>query len=67
MNMVTQVNADYVDMLQAVINIDHSSRVQTVDDDENPMLFGIISHFNEIIAMPIILNTSFNLNREPIC
>ncbi len=34
--------------------------------DENPVYYDIIARFGEISGIPIVINTSFNVNGEPI-
>jgi carbamoyltransferase len=50
----------------AVVHIDGSGRLQTVEADDNPRYYRLIEHFDRLTGVPIILNTSFNLNGEPI-
>ncbi|HUT98004.1 MAG TPA: carbamoyltransferase C-terminal domain-containing protein [bacterium] len=50
----------------AVVHVDGTGRLQTVDRETNPLYYKLISHFEEKTGVPIILNTSFNLNGEAI-
>jgi len=50
----------------AITHVDHSSRVQTVSKDTNPMYHSIIKKFGELSGTPVIINTSFNIRGEPI-
>ncbi len=50
----------------AVVHIDGTGRLQTVEKDDNPAYYALISEFEKITGIPIVLNTSFNLNGEPI-
>ena len=52
--------------IPAVTHVDYSARVQTVDKEENPMYYKIISKFNEKYGCSVIINTSFNVRGEPI-
>ena len=52
--------------IPAVTHVDNTARVQTVDKSVNPIFHELISEFNKITKVPILLNTSFNLNGEPI-
>ena len=49
----------------AIVHVDGTSRVQTVSMKMNSNFYGLISAFNDISGLPMILNTSFNEN-EPI-
>jgi carbamoyltransferase len=52
--------------LVAATHIDGTARVQTVSRKWNPVFWEIISEFNKITGVPVILNTSFNDRNEPI-
>lgn len=52
--------------LPAVVHFDGSGRLQTVDGLSNPRFHKLISEFFDITGVPIVVNTSFNLNGEPI-
>jgi carbamoyltransferase len=51
--------------LAAVTHNDGTGRLQTVDQDVNPLYWKLIREFGEISGVPVLLNTSFNEN-EPI-
>jgi carbamoyltransferase len=53
-------------LIPAVTHVDGSGRLQTVEKEINPKYHRLISEFKKITGIPIILNTSFNLNGEPI-
>ncbi|MEO8425107.1 MAG: carbamoyltransferase C-terminal domain-containing protein [Actinomycetota bacterium] len=50
----------------SVVHVDGSGRLQTVTREDNPRYYELISHFEGLTGVPIVLNTSFNLNGEPI-
>jgi carbamoyltransferase len=52
--------------LPAITHVDGSARVQTVDDETNPRFARLLRVFEKLTGCPILLNTSFNLNYEPI-
>jgi carbamoyltransferase len=52
--------------LPAITHVDGSARVQTVDGDTNPRFARLLRAFERLTGCPILLNTSFNLNYEPI-
>jgi len=66
MEKTVRVRPEYRDQLPAITHVDGSSRVQTVTQEDNPRLYDIIKCFEEKTGIPIILNTSFNVNHEPI-
>jgi carbamoyltransferase len=50
----------------AVVHADGSGRLQTVEARHNPRFHELITRFGELTGIPIVLNTSFNLNGEPV-
>ena len=54
------------DIIPAVVHVDNTSRVQTVSEQSNKKLFTLIKEFEKLTSIPILLNTSLNIN-EPIC
>ncbi len=52
--------------LGAVTHVDGTARVQTVSRSTNPKYWDLIHSFGEKTGVPILLNTSFNNNVEPI-
>jgi carbamoyltransferase len=53
-------------LFPAVTHVDFSSRIQSVNQETNPLFYGLIKEFYKITGCPMILNTSFNLRGEPI-
>jgi carbamoyltransferase len=66
MSCVLNVREQWREILGAVTHIDGSSRLQTVSRQTNPRYYSLIRAFGEITGIPILLNTSFNNNVEPI-
>ena len=52
--------------IPAVTHVDYSARVQTVDEDRNPLLHELMMRFHEKTGCPVLINTSFNVRSEPI-
>jgi carbamoyltransferase len=53
-------------LVPAVVHVDGSGRLQTVERDLAPRYHDLIAAFEQLTGVPIVLNTSFNLNGEPI-
>jgi carbamoyltransferase len=53
-------------LVPAVVHVDGSGRLQIVEERVNPLFYNLIAEFKKITGIPLILNTSFNLNGEPI-
>lgn len=66
MEKVYPVIMDKRDQIPAVVHVDGSGRIQTVIKELNPKFYSLIEEFEKITQVPIVLNTSFNLNGEPI-
>jgi carbamoyltransferase len=49
-----------------VVHVDGSGRLQTVAGDASPRFRELLRHFHRLTGIPLVLNTSFNLNGEPI-
>lgn len=54
------------DKIPAVVHVDGTSRVQTVSRRTHGIYYDLIAKVGEITRHPVILNTSFNVNGQPI-
>ncbi len=50
----------------AIVHFDDTTRVQTLTQADNPVLYKILIALKEKGYPPILMNTSFNVNGEPI-
>lgn len=50
----------------AITHEDGTARVQTVSRTDNPLYYELISEFHRLTGVPMVVNTSFNDNEEPI-
>ena len=50
----------------AVTHNDGSARIQTVTEELNKPIFQLLTEWNKKTGVPILLNTSFNVDGEPI-
>lgn len=66
MNFVVPVRVEHRARLGAITHVDGTARLQTVSRDTNPAYWGVIAAFGQRTGVPILLNTSFNNNAEPI-
>lgn len=53
-------------LVPAVCHVDGTGRLQSVSKEMNPLFWQLINEFRELTGIPLVLNTSFNLNGEPI-
>src|SRR5690606_5850595 len=66
MNFAVPVRPAVREVLQATTHVDGSSRVQVVYQDTNPRYWKLIDAFRRLTGVPVVLNTSFNNNAEPM-
>ena len=52
--------------IPAVTHVDGTARVQTVAREDDPRFHALLRSFHELTGVPVLLNTSFNINGEPI-
>jgi carbamoyltransferase len=65
MNIVATVRPEKRPAIPAVTHVDGTARVHTVDRDMNPLYHRLITAFGAETGVPVLLNTSFNI-QEPI-
>lgn len=66
MVFVVNVREPYRKLLGAVTHVDGSARVQSVSRETNERYWSVIDGFRKLTDVPMVLNTSFNNNAEPI-
>jgi carbamoyltransferase len=62
---VYKIRAAWRERLSAVNHVDNTGRLQTIAREQNPLAYDLISAFEHLTGIPVLLNTSFNEN-EPI-
>jgi carbamoyltransferase len=67
MLMVYQVKKDKQSAIPAVTHVDGSGRLQTVSRATNSRYFQLISDFEKLTGVPVVLNTSFNEDEPIVC
>ncbi len=50
----------------AILHVDGTSRFQTVSYESSNKYYNLLKNYNHLAGVPLILNTSFNQNAEPI-
>lgn len=66
MSSILKVQPAWRDTLGAITHVDGSARLQTVSRASNARYYALIEAFGKLTGIPILLNTSFNNNVEPI-
>ena len=54
------------DKVPGVVHVDGSGRLQSVRKEDNEVFYTLIENFFQKTGIPILLNTSFNIQGEPI-
>lgn len=62
------VNEKYVNIIPAVVHINKTARAQVIykEDSENSIIYKILKVMWEKYGIPCLINTSFNVNGQPI-
>jgi carbamoyltransferase len=66
MLLVPAVREELRDRVPAITHVDGTARVQTVSAETEPEYHELIRAFYDLTGVPMLLNTSFNDNGEPI-
>ena len=52
--------------IPATVHHDNTARIQTVNQNSNPLLYRIIKLYEQKTGVPVLMNTSLNIAGEPI-
>jgi carbamoyltransferase len=66
MTIILPVKPEKRALIPAVVHHDGTGRLQTVEKEVNPRFHCLIEEFDRLTGVPVVLNTSFNLQGEPI-
>lgn len=61
-----QIKDDKKGIVEAILHLDGSARVQTISEENDARLFSVVSAMYERTGIPILCNTSLNDKGEPI-
>jgi carbamoyltransferase len=61
-----KVKENKKDQISAIIHEDTTCRIQTIVKEQHPQVHNLLEEFHKVSGIPVILNTSFNDNGEPI-
>ena len=67
MLMAAKVKNSKLNIIPAVTHADNTSRIQVVDKKTNAKYYKLLKEFEKITGIPIILNTSFNIQEPIVC
>lgn len=66
MLMAVKMKEDKREKVPAVLHLDNTARIQTVNESDNKMVYEIVKEFYNETNVPMICNTSLNDKGEPI-
>ncbi len=64
---VIEVAEEYKSKIPAVVHVDGTARPQMVSKKTNPRYWNLINEFKKITGIPMLLNTSFNVQEPIVC
>jgi carbamoyltransferase len=67
MTIVVPVRADQRNKIPAVTHVDGTARPQTVERDVSPRYWALLDQFERRTGVPVLLNTSFNIQEPIVC
>src|SRR6266511_2452226 len=66
MLFVHDVRPQWMERIPAVVHVDGTARIQTVDDARQPELARILQAFGRLTRLPVVVNTSLNTAGRPM-
>ncbi|MEU6683113.1 carbamoyltransferase C-terminal domain-containing protein [Streptomyces sp. NPDC046832] len=66
MLFVHDVAQAWRDRIPAVVHVDGTARIQTVDPEHEPLVAGMLGEFERLTGLPVVVNTSLNTAGRPM-
>jgi carbamoyltransferase len=66
MLFVHDVRPGWRDRIPAVVHVDGTARVQTVDPSDEPLVADLLRRFEQLTGLPVVVNTSLNTAGRPM-
>jgi carbamoyltransferase len=57
-----KVQSEWIGRIPAVCHLDGTARLQTINESQNPNMFLLLEKFRELSGIPLLCNTSANMN-----
>jgi carbamoyltransferase len=67
MTIIVPVREDKREVIPAVTHVDGTARPQTVERAVNPRYWKLLDRFEALTGVPVLLNTSFNIQEPIVC
>ena len=66
MLFVHRVKPQWRERIPAVVHVDGTARVQTVDAHDEPLVAELLAEFDRLTGLPVVVNTSLNTAGRPM-
>ena len=66
MTITYDVKPEMIDKIPAVTHVNNTARIQTINARQHPLYYNMIKCLETKTDHPVVINTSFNTNNEPI-
>ena len=60
------VRPGWAERIPAVVHVDGTARIQTVDRDSEPLVARMLERFEALTGVPVVVNTSLNTAGRPM-
>lgn len=67
MTIIVPVRPEKRDVVPAIVHVDQTARPQTVERGANPRYWELLDRFEALTGVPVLLNTSFNIQEPIVC
>jgi len=67
MTLAPRVRPGMAERIPSAVHVDGTARIQTVERAANPRYHALISAFEALTGVPILINTSFNKQEPVVC
>jgi carbamoyltransferase len=67
MTIIVPVRDERKSVIPAVTHVDGTARPQTVERNVNPRYWAVLDRFEALTGVPVLLNTSFNIQEPIVC
>jgi carbamoyltransferase len=61
-----EVATEWRERIPAVVHVDGTARIQTVDRGDEPLMASVLDAFDRLTGVPVVVNTSFNTAGRPM-
>jgi len=66
MSFAVNVKSEALQLIPSAAHVDQTARLQTLSEQQEPLLYKLLDSFEKVAGVPVLINTSFNGKNEPI-